>query len=72
MRFRWYDKPCGAIGGDVFPRATAMDLGQLNLRNRTLWNPPAPVTRQAVTDSPGRVTTLAQLNALNENFWRQR
>jgi hypothetical protein len=66
MRLRFRDKPCGTITGHVFPRATALDL---NLRNKAFWNPPA---RQAVTDSPGRVTTLAQLNAYNENLWRQR
>jgi hypothetical protein len=70
MRLRFRDKPCGTILGDVFPRATALDLSQLNLRNKAFWNPPAPVTRQPTTDATGKVTTLRQLNARNENFWR--
>jgi hypothetical protein len=68
MRLRFHDKPCGTILGDVFPRATAMDLSQLNLRNKAFWNP--PVTR--TTDASGAVTTLQQLNAYNEAFWRSK
>jgi hypothetical protein len=70
MRLRFYDKPCGTILGDVFPRATAMDLSQLNARNKAFWKPPAPVTR--TTDATGGVSTLQQLNAYNEAFWRSK
>lgn len=69
MRLRFYDRPCGTITGDVLPRAQAIDLRQLNLRNAGFWNPPVAVTR--TTDAPGRVTTLVQLNVYNENFWRR-
>ncbi len=72
MRLRFYDKPVGTLTGDVFPRATAIDLSQLNLRNADFWNPPAPVTRQAVTDTTGSILTLQQWNQRNEAYWRRK
>lgn len=70
MRLRFYDKPCGTLTGDVLPRAADLDLSQLNLRNADFWNPPTAVAR--TTDATTTVTTLQQLNAHNENYWRQR
>lgn len=70
MRLRFHDKPSDA-GPPDRPEVHGARLRALNLRNRALFAPLVAVTRQPTTDAPGRVTTLRQLNARNENFWRK-
>jgi len=70
MRLRFRDKPSDAGPSDR-PEVHRVRLRALNQRNRELFAPPAAVTRQPTTDAPGRVTTLRQLNARNESFWRR-
>lgn len=63
MRLRFYDRPSDA-GLPDRPELHGARLRAMNLRNS------APPVR--TTDASSKVTTLAQLNAYHENYWRQR